>query len=279
MLKKLQNLLFEDEEDDILDDEEDDEVVLSTPAKPAVTEVKPAAPAKPVAPAPQPAEPTRLNRIDVTTNIPTAAPKPAKQEPKFPEFPAEEKKTSIGITADDTYTPKPKAKTVKPAKPIAKKETKKTEKKVSGYQFQPVISPIFGVDEKDLNAVKNTAKKVAAAPEKEDEGNITPVISPIYGSSQKTAAPRVSDRAVEEEAVVTPVKESAKKQVEDEIPEFSLDDILKVRDEQYDDHNDLSSTAPLFPDLSFPDEPEDILGGLSDDEPDQTQIFNKPLSK
>jgi hypothetical protein len=49
---------------------------------------------------------------------------------------------------------------------------------------------------------------------------------------------------------------ASSKSKEDDIPEFSLDDILKVRDEEFADEDRAvkEEEAPIFPDLTFDDE-------------------------
>ena len=297
MLKKLQNLLFEDDDDDYLDDEDEEETVSAAPVKPSAVKPVAAQPrrvdsGKPVqerreAPSVQPAveQPVhtapRVSRIDVTQDIPVQNSKPA--QPVFPQMPPrEEKKPSgLGITADDTDYHQPvRQRTVKPAVPKTQKPKKPSK---PAYQFQPVISPIFGVDEKDMTALKNTAKKAAEAMAEndEDDGNITPVISPIYGSAEPLAAKKAETHAKAAPARKEEPVATANPTADEEIPDFSLDDILKVRDEQYDDHDDsLSDTAPLFPDLNFPDDPvSDAKPAKPEEEPDQTMILKKPLTK
>lgn len=275
MLKKLQNLLFEDDDDDYIDDEDEEEV--SSPVKVAspvnIPPQKPvrkepvSMPSDPVMDTPRMEEPKKMSRIDVTTEVPVQAAPAIKKEEKKPAKP-------LGITVDEEVKKAPvKPKVVKPTKPKTQKPSKPAPSK-RGYEFKPVISPIFGVDEKDLTALKTTTKKVEAMEEEaEDDSNITPVLSPIYGSTMKEVNPSapVKTEKKKEEKKAT-VKES-KPQAEEEVPEFSLDDILKVRDEEYD-NSDLGNTAPLFPDLNLPDDPEDLK-----EEPDQTQVFNKPLTK
>lgn len=257
MLKKLQNLLFEDDEDDYLDDDETEEEEQPIQVRPSHVENEPV---KPAAVQTQPApekEQSHMNRIDVTGFVPVQEPAMAKQEP------VKEEKKPLGITVDDDFVkvekPKsaPAVRTVKQAKPKTQKQTKKPEKPV--YEFQPVISPIFGVDEKDLNALKTTTRKVEAisSSHSDDDSNITPVISPIYGSTEGRYA-AVKEETVHEEISVREEKPVQTPVAEDDIPEFSLDDILKVRDEEYSNPSeDLGNTAPLFPDLDidFPDDP------------------------
>lgn len=282
MLKKLQNLLFEDDDDDYLDDEEPEEVEQPVKVRPVVhsapEQVKQAPAVQPQASEPvRQTEQPHMNRIDVTGFVPVQNEK--KEEPV--RQPVKEEKKTLGITADGYRAPeKPKAvKTVKAAKPKTQKPAKKAPQKTA-YEFQPVISPIFGVDEKDLTALKTTTRKVAEInSHAEDDGNITPVISPIYGSTQKQSSYEEKEEAKPASVQEPDVKAKAAapaKAADDEIPEFSLDDILKVRDEEYDSSSDdLSNTAPLFPDLDlkFPDDPAEKP---AEEEPDQTQVITKP---
>lgn len=256
MLKKLQNLLFEDDEDDYLDDDETEEEEQPIQVRPSHVQNEPVKPAAvQPQPAPQP-EQSHMNRIDVTGFVPVQEPAPAKPEP------VKEEKKPLGITVDDDFVkvekpkPAPAVRTVKPAKPKTQKPAKKPEKPV--YEFQPVISPIFGVDEKDLNALKTTTRKVEAiSAHSDDDSNITPVISPIYGSTEGRYS-AVREEAPQEVVSIKEEKPAQPSVAEDDIPEFSLDDILKVRDEEYSNPaEDLGNTAPLFPDLDidFPDDP------------------------
>ncbi len=283
MIKKLQSLLFEDEDEELEDDEieEEEEVVVRPVVEQPV--VKPApAPApveKPVVqPVEEPKQESHFNRIDVTQNIPTQTEKPQVAPIVFPEEPkVEVKKPSIGITVDDDYkAPVVKQKPVvkqqiKPAKPKTQKVTKTASK--PSYEFQPVISPIFGVDEKDMTALKNTTQKVNALADTEDDKNTTPVISPIYGSTSRNVVKPVLETETNT-ASNSVVETKAAAPVEDEIPEFSLDDILKVRDEEYQDNESLENTAPLFPDLTFPEEEEEVVE-KAEEVVDQTLVMPK----
>lgn len=302
MLKKLQNLLFEDEDDDYIDDEDEEEVVETKKEKKAEQPVKakpqPAAepevqkaepaPVKPAAAAPAPAAPVQsapaaphVNRIDVTREIPVQEKKPA-QEVKFPEAPKtmkrEEKKSSINITVDDPYRKTAERKSVKPARPARKEKKPAKSQPASGYEFQPVISPIFGVDEKDMNALKTTTQKVASIEQSavEDDSNITPVLSPIYGStaSLHTVTPEEERTGVakEEPAAAEPANPTVKTP-EEELNAFSLDDILKVRDQEYKDSMDQEDD--IFPDIDFDDDLDSKDDVKPEDEIDQTLVIDK----
>ena len=261
MLKKLQNLLFEDDDEFVEDNTEAEQVAASAPVTAAVqpeasslqqtakipvqTEQVPEIPAVPALPV----EP-----------VTAAEPEPVKSSSVFLD---NEPKKSTMINLDDEDS-KPVEK-----KPVAKPEVKREEVKPSKeYRFNPVISPIFGIDEKDMDAVKTTTSKLTEKEKAKFEKNVTPILSPMYGIAvEKPAKPAVK---VEEPVVTAAVKKSEpvtipSPTVEDEIPEFSLDDILSTRDQepQQEDDDLFGTTATsefdfgnddqLFPNLSFGD--------------------------
>ena len=261
MLKKLQNLLFEDDDEFVEDNTEAEQVAASAPVTAAVqpeasslqqtakipvqTEQVPEIPAVPALPV----EP-----------VTAAEPEPVKSSSVFLD---NEPKKSTMINLDDEDS-KPVEK-----KPAAKPEVKREEVKPSKeYRFNPVISPIFGIDEKDMDAVKTTTSKLTEKEKAKFEKNVTPILSPMYGIAvEKPAKPVVK---VEEPVVTAAVKKSEpvtipSPTVEDEIPEFSLDDILSTRDQepQQEDDDLFGTTATsefdfgnddqLFPNLSFGD--------------------------
>lgn len=261
MLKKLQNLLFEDDDEFVEDNTEAEQVAASAPVTPAVkpetsslqqtakipviTEQAPEIPAVPALPV----EPETV-----------AEPEPVKTSSVFLD---NEPKKSTMINLDDEDS-KPVEK-----KPAVKPEVKREEVKPSKeYRFNPVISPIFGIDEKDMDAVKTTTSKLTEKEKAKFEKNVTPILSPMYGIAiEKPVKPAVK---VEEPVVTATVKKSEpvtipSPTVEDEIPEFSLDDILSTRDQepkQEDDdlfgttatsEFDFGNDDQLFPNLSFGD--------------------------
>ena len=261
MLKKLQNLLFEDDDEFVEDNTEAEQVNASAPVTPAVqpeasslqqtakipviTEQAPEIPAVPALPV----EPETV-----------AEPEPVKSSSVFLD---NEPKKSTMINLDDEDS-KPVEK-----KPAVKPEVKREEVKPSKeYRFNPVISPIFGIDEKDLDAVKTTTSKLTEKEKAKFEKNVTPILSPMYGIAvEKPVKPAIK---VEEPVAVAAVKKSEpvtipSPTVEDEIPEFSLDDILNTRDQepkQEDDdlfgttatsEFDFGNDDQLFPNLSFGD--------------------------
>ena len=261
MLKKLQNLLFEDDDEFVEDNTEAEQVAASAPVTatvkpeasslqqtakiPVQTEQAPEIPAVPALPV----EPETV-----------AEPEPVKSSSVFLD---NEPKKSTMINLDDEDS-KPVEK-----KPVAKPEVKREEVKPSKeYRFNPVISPIFGIDEKDMDAVKTTTSKLTEKEKAKFEKNVTPILSPMYGIAvEKPVKPAVK---VEEPVVTAAVKKSEpvtipSPTVEDEIPEFSLDDILSTRDQepkQEDDdlfgttatsEFDFGNDDQLFPNLSFGD--------------------------
>ncbi len=255
MLKKLQNLLFEDDDEFVEDNTEAEQVSASAPVKPAV----------------QP----QVTPVEETAQIPVQ-PEPVSEIPPVPTIPVEpapvktssvfldnEPKKSTMINLDDEDS-KPVEK-----KPAVKPEVKREEVKPSKeYRFNPVISPIFGIDEKDMDAVKTTTSKLTEKEKAKFEKNVTPILSPMYGIAvEKPVKPVVK---VEESVVTETVKKSEPVKIpsptiEDEIPEFSLDDILNTRDQEPKQEEDdlFGSTATsefdfgnddqLFPNLSFGD--------------------------
>ncbi|BET21562.1 hypothetical protein [Solobacterium moorei] len=255
MLKKLQNLLFEDDDEFVEDNTEAEQVSASAPVKPAV----------------QP----QVTPVEETAQIPVK-PEPVSEIPPVPTIPVEpapvktssvfldnEPKKSTMINLDDEDS-KPVEK-----KPAVKSEVKREEVKPSKeYRFNPVISPIFGIDEKDMDAVKTTTSKLTEKEKAKFEKNVTPILSPMYGIAvEKPVKPVVK---VEESVMTETVKKSEPVKIpsptiEDEIPEFSLDDILSTRDQEPKQEEDdlFGSTATsefdfgnddqLFPNLSFGD--------------------------
>ena len=261
MLKKLQNLLFEDDDEFVEDNTEAEQVAASAPV---TATVKPEASSLQQT-AKIPVQTEQVPEIPAVPALPVepvtaAEPEPVKSSSVFLD---NEPKKSTMINLDDEDS-KPVEK-----KPVAKPEVKREEVKPSKeYRFNPVISPIFGIDEKDMDAVKTTTSKLTEKEKAKFEKNVTPILSPMYGIAvEKPAKPAVK---VEEPVVTAAVKKSEpvtipSPTVEDEIPEFSLDDILSTRDQepQQEDDDLFGTTATsefdfgnddqLFPNLSFGD--------------------------
>lgn len=282
MFKKLQNLLFEDDEDDINQEEHSfTQNTQQVSVKPVQMPVQPvvqpqqavATPAPVVQPAVTPAHVTSASTASSLSNV------------------QEVKKPTLGLTVDDGLVDKKKI--VKPAtKSVAAPVKKETIDISNNYQFRPVISPIFGVDEKDVTSLKNTTNKIKNAKQAKKDQNITPVLSPMYGvAAEETAV--IKDEEDVTTDLLSQINANASTK-EDDIPEFSLDDILKVRDEEFaeDDRPVKEDDAPLFPDLTFDDEDapielddnEDIPTDLpvnmpSDVIPDDSSIDNTVVIK
>lgn len=261
MLKKLQNLLFEDDDEFVEDNTEAEQVAASAPVTAAV---------QPEASSLQqtakiPVQTEQAPEIPAVPALPVETETVAEQEPVKTSsvFLDNEPKKSTMINLDDEDS-KPVEK-----KPTVKPEVKREEVKPSKeYRFNPVISPIFGIDEKDMDAVKTTTSKLTEKEKAKFEKNVTPILSPMYGIAvEKPVKPTVK---VEEPVVTATVKKSEpvtipSPTVEDEIPEFSLDDILSTRDQepkQEDDdlfgttatsEFDFGNDDQLFPNLSFGD--------------------------
>ena len=283
MLKKLQGLLFEEDDDDIEEEEEEvvEETAVQTPK--AETPVKQPEPQPVVQEKPQPApkpEPVlskeetvdvrpAMQRIDVTQQIPVAETRkePVRNESVFKE-PAKPAAARFDIKVDE----KPAASVSRPkTKPAAKPARREEKPARSGYQFQPVISPIFGVDEKDMNALKTTTTKISEVQKAKNDPNISPIISPMYGVNQEDKPSSIQNTVrksnEQEKIMATPAAIAA----EEDILDFSLDDILKERDEQFASaKNAAESTEPLFPDLNLWDEEPESAE-------DATIVIEKPV--
>lgn len=268
MLKKLQNLLFEEDEDDIEDEEEEEEVAPVRAPKPSHRHeeretVKPVRQERPVEPVAETPKKT-MQRIDVTQPIAKVQPKPVVEDVTpaslFKDEPVEAPKPAkLGITVDDMPSDKPvkpvekKPVAVKPAvqKEAVKKEPVKSE---PGYIFKPVISPIFGVDEKDLHALKTTTNKISEAEKQKSSGVRPQIISPIYGADQENSPSSIRETVEQSDALESVIGNAKNMAAEDTIPEFSLDDILKVRDDEVKENKKDSNDTVQFPDLDFDDD-------------------------
>ncbi len=233
MLKKLQDLLFEEDEDI----EDEDEEVVEKPhkvkqvQKEEVVQAQPKVEPKPVVepklveerPTPKPVEETKAPSFDSLFSEPEEPVKPAK---------------TLGITLDAVKpAPVEEKKKVEPAKVTPVKKPKPTPTKPIGYEFKPVISPIFGVDEKDLTAVKNTARKYSAPEKIKSDSNISPIISPMYGTDAEDSPSLIADTVEKSEILEKTVGNVKNYKAEDDIPEFSLDDILLASDNEFVQEN------------------------------------------
>ncbi len=233
MLKKLQDLLFEEDED--IEDEEEEVVEKPHKAKHVqkeeVVQAQPKVEPKPVVeqpvveekPTPKPVEEVKAPSFDSLFSEPEETAKPAKK---------------LGITLDEAKpAPVVEKKKAEPAKVTPIKKPKPTPTKPIGYEFKPVISPIFGVDEKDLTAVKNTARKYAAPEKIENDSNVSPIISPMYGTDSEDSPSLIADTVEKSEILEKTVGNAKNYKAEDDIPEFSLDDILLASDNEFAQEN------------------------------------------
>jgi len=270
MLKKLQNLLFEDEDADMMDDEVDETSSMSIPViheepETARVEVKPPVVETPSYIQEDSSNGSSMQRIDVTQ--PVSFPKePEVKKPETSVFREESPKINMNIRADEEVKKPAKVET-----PVQQPKTQKTSKPSRpsrpSYEFQPVISPIFGVDEKDMDALKTTTSKISKREKEKQDENISPIISPMYGMDADDSPSLIQNTVAKSDMMEDITGKEESRANEDEIPEFSLDDILKVRDAEYaDDSRD--DDGILFPDLSFREE---------EDEPvDETIVMEKP---
>lgn len=253
MFKKLSNLLFEDEE---LEEEVEFEESYELDKKKALPKEKPIEVATPirridVEPAMKEPTPVKPTTDSVFAHVSEPVIKPA---PRVE--PVVEKAKPLGITVDELTPAAP----VKPAvkkpvsKPVSKKPVEKKKKQGSVYEFRPVISPMFGVDEKDMNTAATTAQMVASS---ENKDTMAKVISPIYGSDVSAEPTRIQPTVEESNKAEDLISTPTTKKVEDDIPAFSLDDILNARDEEF--KNDLDDNDEF----------------VNEDLVDETIIFDK----
>ena len=236
MFEKLQKLLFEEDDEDI--EEEEEEKEEKKPAKRAARPEpvsQPAPTIKPINVAPE--EPSvKPQPVAAASAAPVShvAPTPLPQEPK--KETTDTGKSGFGLTID---TPKAEPAKTQESKPADKKPT--SGSRPVAYEFRPVISPMFGVDETDMDAIANTAKRLE---ETEDNSNVSEIISPIYGtnlsgaqdavaSMQANNASRSTKPAEKKNDIDSIARKHVEKSVEDDLPDFSLDDILNARDEEF----------------------------------------------
>ena len=262
MLRKLQNLLFEDEE--VIEEQDTDDIeeeVKPKPKRQAHKVHREEAEEQPVLA--EKSERAEMQRIDVTQPIlvqPTvkkspvsesvfkepsiqrAEPRPIVKEPISSEpvigdrshsEPAQEiKKPSLGINIDEVAGAVKTEKHV--STPAAKSAPRKEPVSASDYEFRPVISPIFGIDEKDMSAVQTTSKISENRSKKEGtESNVKPVISPIYGANKESAPSAIQNTVEKSNEMAKMIPDAGTAAAEEDVPAFSLDDILKVRDEEF----------------------------------------------
>lgn len=262
MLKKLSSLLFEETEEEIEEEVIEEPAPEPEPARRRRREPEPETK--------QAETKTTMQRIDVTQPLPAITGAPASGESVF--RPAEsEKQRPLGLTVDELEGAAAKPQPVQePAKPAPAPVQKPSRQKKQGYDFQPVISPIFGVDETaDTSAVQTAGNPRNS---RKNDGNVSEVISPIYGvAKEEETAPVQTKQAVRPapaaESVFAAPETKPEPVQEDDVPEFSLDDILRVRDEEYARDNRMVMQS-LFPDLD----------GSDEDVPDETTIMSRNVT-
>lgn len=202
-MKKLMGLLFEDEE--VIEEEIFDDEPVSRPLPLRKEEKKVQNHTAEVSHEQKPilrnaisAEGTNAGReLKRSTNVeltPVSEPKP---EPKRISMDIDD------LTGDKVHP----SKTVTAAKPL-KKDIK------GGYEFSPVISPIFGVDEKDSDAVIPTKTK-----KKTSDSHIGTIISPMYGVDKDAEPEHI-------EVHTMPAMKQERQDTHQEIVNLTLDDIL-----------------------------------------------------
>lgn len=159
MLKKLATLLFEEEEE-VIEEELDPKPIPKKVAKPLVKE--------------------KVREVEPSA---IASMNPVKEEVKKEDLPRVEeivpdtkveqllqtKKSDFGIEASQ------------PVKPLVEAKPKKVEKSI--YEFRPVISPIFGVEESRRTPIQ---KPIVEVNKHVKRSRINTVISPIYGDLEKS---------------------------------------------------------------------------------------------
>lgn len=196
---------------------------------------------------------TTMQRIDLTQNIDLR-----EIRTEQPRRPQPQQSESVFRVAGDKPKARPQApgntaeaaqkKTQPSSRPSKTAEDRKAGRQA--YVFQPPISPMFGVDEKDLNALKTTTSKLNQAEKEKARRSeyVTQIISPIYGRNQDDS-PVMIQKTVEKSNIMEQMTVTAEKtQAEEEIPDFSLDDILATSDEQFrhSAEETMEDTAPLF---------------------------------
>ncbi|MCF0109460.1 MAG: hypothetical protein HUJ57_05195 [Erysipelotrichaceae bacterium] len=212
MLDKLKKLLFEEEE--IEDEYEEEEVPVVVKPKQKVTPIE-AAPAEPVKIAPAPI-------VD--------KPKPVVEEPVV------EEKPKLGIAVDelmDNASVAPKATTHQmndynsPVNHAPSRTQKMAQPKTdpkTAYEFTPVISPIFGVAQKDSEAILPAASKKKKSI---NDSKLGTVISPYYGINRDAEPDNYSKP--NETMAASRLSSKAEQKAEEELPSLSLDQILANR--------------------------------------------------
>ena len=103
---------------------------------------------------------------------------------------------------------------------------------------------MFGVDEKDMQSVQYAPKKDTSASAVQPVHETAKVISPIYGASEQSKASS-AQRPVSGSGKENPFYSGNQPEEEKGFPEFSLDDILSARDEEFSRQNYYNNPNPI----------------------------------
>ncbi len=210
VFKKLVGFLFEEEED-LEDDELEDYSFQDIEEEEE-----------------QPKETVKVQRPKVRESAEVIQPRSAVREASGNQAAVKETKfTSIEVGEPETV----KRMQVEREHPVNKHNMKRSEPKRREFEFSPVISPIFGVDDETVKTRSNTAKMdipplrttIAKAPKKNPLGT---VLSPMYGANEL--------EEFEEEAKVRLESENEAKYAVDGIDD--VDDVeIAYDDEEIDE--------------------------------------------
>jgi hypothetical protein len=159
MLKKLASLLFEEEEE-VIEEELDPKPIPKKVAKPLVKE--------------------KVRELEPSA---IASMNPVKEEVKKEELPRFEEVLPDTKVEQLLQTKKPEfgIEASQPVRPVVEVKPKKVEKSI--YEFRPVISPIFGVEESRRTPIQ---KPIVEVNKHVKRSRINTVISPIYGDLEKS---------------------------------------------------------------------------------------------
>jgi len=116
----------------------------------------------------------------------------------------------------------------------------------SVYEFRPVISPMFGVDEKDMESVQYAPRQIETPAPRQHESS--KVLSPIYGAAEKETIPQADNNGADTSAFYpgnANASQSVKQPEDNSFPEFSLDDILSARDEEFSRQTYFNNADPI----------------------------------
>ncbi|TFG82558.1 MAG: hypothetical protein E4G74_02500 [Erysipelotrichales bacterium] len=173
MLRKLASLFFEEEEEIV----EDEEIESKGPQLPPVAKT---AEKKPP-------------RVELDPQVPLS------ETPQLPPVSEKQVKAATRIDIDSDLI-------------VVKPRQSSNENKVV-YEFQPVISPIFGISEKDRKTVNIP---VSAPPQPTRHSPLQTIISPIYGVMKNGS----DDEVERTDASIPTIAQNY------DIKNFSLDEIL-----------------------------------------------------